>query len=101
MEKSRLVTILFANRRWGFLRAWVTVWAFFCSAGLLRSNTDHTVYFQNTDHELHVYEVLGQQPGKTALIIGGMHNEPGAYVSADRYADFSLKQGQLIVVPRL
>ena len=94
------MTSLFASQRLGSWCAGFAVWALICSSLLSRANTDHTVYFQNTDHELHVYEVLGQRPGETVLIIGGMHNEPGGYVSADRYADFSLKKGRLIVVPR-
>ncbi|MFT4925671.1 MAG: hypothetical protein ACI8WB_001765 [Phenylobacterium sp.] len=60
----------------------------------------HIIHFENTDHELHVYEIAGQQPGKTMLIIGGMHNEPGGYVTADLFADVKLKKGNLIVVPR-
>lgn len=64
------------------------------------ADTRHIVHFENTDHELHVYEIKGQQPGKTMLIIGGMHNEPGGYVTADLFADVQLKKGNLIVVPR-
>lgn len=64
------------------------------------AQTKHIIHFENTDHELHVYEIIGEQPGKTMLIIGGMHNEPGGYVTADLFADISLKKGNLIVVPR-
>jgi len=64
------------------------------------SDSDHKIYFKDTDYELHVYEIQGEFPGNTLLIIGGMHNEPGEYLSADLYADFSLHQGNLIVVPR-
>ena len=64
------------------------------------AKTEHQVHFENTDHELHVYKIYGQQPGKTLLIIGGMHNEPGGYVTADLFADVKLKKGNLIVVPR-
>lgn len=62
--------------------------------------TRHVIHFENTDHELHVYEIKGEEPGKTMLIIGGMHNEPGGYVTADLFADTRLKKGNLIVVPR-
>lgn len=64
------------------------------------AKTEHQIHFENTDHELHVYKIYGQQPGKTLLIIGGMHNEPGGYVAADLFADVKLKKGNLIVVPR-
>ena len=64
------------------------------------ARTEHSVHFENTDHELHVYEIYGKEPGKTLLIIGGMHNEPGGYVTADLFADIRLKKGNLIVVPR-
>lgn len=68
--------------------------------GAASAETAHKIYFQNTDYELHVYEIRGDYPGNTILIIGGMHNEPGGYLSADLYADMSLHQGNLIVVPR-
>lgn len=64
------------------------------------AKTEHIVHFQDSDHELHVYKIKGQQAGKTLLIIGGMHNEPGGYVTADLFADVKLKKGNLIVVPR-
>jgi len=64
------------------------------------ANTEHIVHFEHTDHELHVYKISGEKPGKTMLIIGGMHNEPGGYVTADLFADVRLKKGNLIVVPR-
>ena len=64
------------------------------------AKTEHIIHFENSDHELHVYKINGQQPGKTLLIIGGMHNEPGGYVTADLFADVKLKKGNLIVVPR-
>lgn len=64
------------------------------------AQTKHTIYFEHTDHELHVFEIIGEQPGNTMLVIGGMHNEPGGYVTADLFADIHLKKGNLIVVPR-
>lgn len=67
---------------------------------LTSAKTEHIIHFENSDHELHVYKIHGQQPGKTLLIIGGMHNEPGGYVTADLFADVKLKKGNLIVVPR-
>jgi len=61
----------------------------------------HEVYLPNTDHELSVYRIYGDEPGKTIMIIGGIQgDEPGSYMSADLYADIHLKKGNLIVVPR-
>ncbi len=61
----------------------------------------HQVFFQNTDYELNIYRIYGEEPGKTLLIIGGIQgNEPGGYLAADMYVEISLKKGNLIVVPR-
>lgn len=66
-----------------------------------RADQDHHVFFQNTDHELHIYRIYGDEPGKTLLVIGGIQgNEPGGYLAADLYVELSLKKGNLIVVPR-
>jgi hypothetical protein len=72
----------------------------FGSPILAEADTKSKIYFEGTDYELHVFEIRGEYPGNTLLIIGGMHNEPGGYLSADLYADLSLRQGNLIVVPR-
>lgn len=61
----------------------------------------HTVYFEGSDHELNVYRIRGKQPGATIMLIGGIQgDEPGGFLSVDHYADISLEQGNLIVVPR-
>ncbi|MCD6185922.1 MAG: hypothetical protein J7K84_09085 [Deltaproteobacteria bacterium] len=61
----------------------------------------HTLFFEGTDYELNVYRIYGKEPGKTMLLIGGIQgDEPGGFLSADRYADFFLARGNLIVVPR-
>ena len=61
----------------------------------------HQVFFQNTEYELNVYRIHGEQPGKTMLIIGGIQgDEPGGYLAADLYVEMSLRKGNLIVVPR-
>lgn len=63
--------------------------------------SEHQVYFEKTDYELHVYRIFGREPGKTILIIGGIHgNEPGSYLAADKYVDLTLHRGNLIIVPR-
>jgi len=67
----------------------------------LRHQSLHDVYLANTEHELHIYRILGKEPGKTLMLIGGIQgDEPGGYLTADLYADISLKKGNLIVVPR-
>jgi len=59
------------------------------------------VFLAHTDHELHVYRISGEQPGKTMMIIGGIQgDEPSGYITADIYADIHLRKGNLIVVPR-
>ncbi|MCP4577700.1 MAG: hypothetical protein GY846_15620 [Deltaproteobacteria bacterium] len=59
------------------------------------------VFLRNTDHELHVYRIFGEAPGKTIMLIGGIQgDEPGGYLTADLYAAVHLKKGNLIVVPR-
>jgi hypothetical protein len=65
------------------------------------ARTEHEVYFPDTAYELNIYRIYGQNPGKTLMLIGGIQgNEPGGFLSADLYADMSLEQGNLIVVPR-
>lgn len=69
--------------------------------GPVEAQKEHTVYFQNTAYELNIYKIYGKEPGKTLMLIGGIQgNEPGGFLSADLYADMSLKKGNLIVVPR-
>ncbi len=59
------------------------------------------IFLAHTDHELHVYRITGDEPGKTMMIIGGIQgDEPSGYITADIYADIHLKKGNLIVVPR-
>ncbi len=68
-----------------------------CCAG----QRTHTVYFEGQENELHVYRIMGAKKGKTLLIVGGIQgDEPGGFLAADFYADFSLETGTLIVVPR-
>lgn len=70
-------------------------------AGLAIAQIQEEVFLRNTDHELHVYRIFGEKPGKTIMIIGGIQgDEPGGYLTADLYAGVHLKTGNLIVVPR-
>mgnify|MGYP000846044390 CR=1 FL=1 len=66
-----------------------------------RHQSLHDVYLANTEHELHIYRIYGKEPGKTMMLIGGIQgDEPGGYLTADLYADITLRKGNLIVVPR-
>ena len=70
-------------------------------AGLALGQIQEEVFLRNTDHELHVYRIFGEKPGKTIMLIGGIQgDEPGGYLTADLYAAVHLKRGNLIVVPR-
>ncbi|MBN1292268.1 MAG: succinylglutamate desuccinylase/aspartoacylase family protein [Candidatus Latescibacteria bacterium] len=65
------------------------------------AETRTITYLENSDHELTIYFIEGEKPGKTMMIIGGIQgDEPGGYLAADLYADLLLKKGNLIVVPR-
>jgi len=71
------------------------------AAGDLSAYNTHKVFFENTDHELDVFRIFGEEPGKTLVLIGGIQgNEPGGYLAADRFVETKLKKGNLIVVPR-
>jgi len=73
----------------------------FVWAGLAIGQIREEVFLRNTDHELHVYRISGEKPGKTIMLIGGIQgDEPGGYLTADLYAAVHLKKGNLIVVPR-
>ena len=70
-------------------------------AGSSLGQIQEQVFLRNTDHELHVYRIFGEKPGKTIMLIGGIQgDEPGGYLTADLYAAVHLKKGNLIVVPR-
>ncbi|MDK9708062.1 MAG: M14/M99 family metallopeptidase [Desulforhopalus sp.] len=71
------------------------------SADTYQHQSLHDVHLANTEHELHIYRIYGKEPGKTIMLVGGIQgDEPGGYLTADLYADISLKKGNLIVVPR-
>ena len=81
---------------------WTAACVLICVASSAHAGQrNHTVYFEGQQNELHVYRVIGNKPGKTLLIIGGIQgDEPGGFLAADFYADFSLETGSLIVIPR-
>jgi len=82
-----------------FLSGFILVFLLFSVS--MSGQRTHTVFFQGEENELNVYRIFGSKPGKTLLIIGGIQgDEPGGFLAADFYADFSLEKGNLIVVPR-
>lgn len=67
----------------------------------LLAKTAVMTYFEQTDHEIQVYHIQGQEPGATIMIIGGIQgDETAAYFVADFFIDLKLKKGNLIIVPR-
>jgi Carboxypeptidase controlling helical cell shape catalytic len=82
------------------LRA-LLVWLVVAGGSAMAQERVHKVFFEGTDHELHVYRIHGKAPGPTLMLIGGIQgDEPGGYLAVDHYADLSLARGNLIVVPR-
>ncbi|MBI2877947.1 MAG: hypothetical protein HYY20_13810 [Candidatus Tectomicrobia bacterium] len=87
-------------RRWALFPIFSGILLVFLVGRGVQAATEHIVHFPDTEYELDIYRISGQEKGNTLLLIGGIHNEPGGYLSADLYADMALKRGQLIVVPR-
>ena len=96
----RVLAFADSNKKWaGILLLLVAALCLVPCVGWAKRT--HEVFFQGSDHELHVYRIYGKEPGKTLLLIGGIQgNEPGGFLSADLYADMALAKGNLIVVPR-
>lgn len=62
---------------------------------------EHLIFLQGSAQELEVFRIHGRFSGPTVMLLGGIHgDERGAYLSADHFADLSVKKGTLIVVPR-
>ena len=64
------------NVLWTFMGIMIfvsTVWA-----DLAIGQIQEEIFLRNTDHELHVYRIFGEKPGKTIMLIGGIQgDEPG------------------------
>ncbi|MDR0882173.1 MAG: hypothetical protein LBP55_06490 [Candidatus Adiutrix sp.] len=84
------------------LAAWLaSALLFLAPAPAEAQDRQHLTYWAGTPQEIEVFKIRGREPGPTVLIIGGIQgDEPGGYLSADRYVDLELKRGNLIVVPR-
>ena len=93
---------LFRKQKSGLVFAAMVTWLLgFVPMDAAAQKRSHSVFFEGSDYELHVYRIYGKHPGKTLLLIGGIQgDEPGGFLSADHYADISLSTGNLIVVPR-
>jgi len=79
----------------------LSILAMLTAAAVSSAETSVETYFDNTDHELTFYRIVGKEPGATMMIIGGIQgDEPGGYIAADLYADMLLEKGNIIVVPR-
>jgi len=60
------------------------------------------IFFKNTDFELEVIRIKGEQDGPTLLIFGGIHgDEEGGYSSAEVLTKIKMIKGNLILVPRV
>ncbi|MEW6366597.1 MAG: M99 family carboxypeptidase catalytic domain-containing protein [Acidobacteriota bacterium] len=59
-------------------------------------------YFANTNHRLDVYVCNGELPGRTALVLGGIHgNETGAVRAAEALTRLPVARGRLVVIPHV
>ncbi len=63
---------------------------------------DYKIYFEGSDHCLEEIKITGEKSGPVALIFGGIHgDEPGSYFSAELIEHIILKNGTIIVFPRV
>lgn len=59
-------------------------------------------FFVDTNQEVAVHIISGEEKSPVLLIFAGIHgDEAGGYLTAERYANVTIKKGTLIVVPRL
>ena len=103
MNKNNAIFFFFPSVRFLLTLTGVTCTALvflLAFSGLSPGSREHEIHFKDTEYELNIYRIFGQEPGPTLLIIGGIHNEPTGYLTADQYVDIVLKKGNLIVVPR-
>ena len=60
------------------------------------------IFFPKTSQAVMVHTISGSDHGPTVLVFGGIHgDEQAGYMAADRFADVRIKNGRLILVPRL
>lgn len=99
--RNKIIKIKYYNSGLSIIALLIVFTLFSAPEKLWAQKRVHSVFFDGTDYELHVYRIHGKIPGKTLLLIGGIQgDEPGGFLSTDHYADISLAKGNLIVVPR-
>jgi hypothetical protein len=60
------------------------------------------IYFANTNQEFTIHFISGREKGPTLLVFGGIHgDEQAGYLAAERFANVAIKNGSLILAPRL
>ena len=60
------------------------------------------VFFPKTSQAVMVHTISGSGHGPTVLVFGGIHgDEQAGFMAADRFVDIRIKNGRLILVPRL
>jgi len=80
----------------------ITIYLCLWSRYSYTSTTNIQTYFPDTEYELTVYQIQGDEKGKTLLIIGGIHgDEPSCFLAADTFADIHLKKGNILLIPRV
>ena len=59
-------------------------------------------YFPKTSQALTVHMISGQEKGPTLVVFGGIHgDEEAGYLTAERFTSVRIKNGRLILAPRL
>lgn len=60
------------------------------------------IYFADTSQELPVHFISGSEKGPTLLVFGGIHgDEQAGYLAAERFTNVRIRNGSLILAPRL
>ncbi len=60
------------------------------------------LYMELPEKPFEIIDIKGEKPGKKILIIGGIHgNEIGGYKSADILRNLKIKNGEILLIPRI
>lgn len=66
------------------------------------AGTRSTSFFTETEHRVDVFVSEGAEPGRTVLVLGGIHgDESGGYKAAEQLLNVPLRRGKLIVIPQV
>lgn len=56
---------------------------------------------EGTEQETEVYTIRADDPGPTAVVVGGIHgDEENGYLAAERIVSWRVNRGSLVVIPR-